>query len=399
MKTYFENVIATKEKRMGEINTLIQNAETVEEVRSLATEKETLANEIKEAREKLGELEATGMNALASYGQRTAPVVDVNVDKFDTVEYREAFMNFVCRGTKIPMELRATTMTTDASVVIPTSLMNEIIQELETSGEIYAKVRKLNVQGGVEFPILSLKPTATWITANTGTSESDTQKLQMNDKIVFNYYGLECKLSQTLLANVTTLEMFKSLFVPMSVEAIITAIELSIIKGDGNGQMTGITVDSRVPSKNKFEMTAEEFTTYDGWKKKVFGKMKKSYRNGTFIMAQSTFDGYIDGMVDKNGQPIGRVNYGIDGSETYRFGGKQVMTVEETLIADYETATKGDVVAIFVNLNDYAINSNMEIKVVKWEDHDTNEIKNKAIVICDGKLVDPHGVLVIKKGE
>lgn len=32
--------------------------------------------------------------------------------------------------------------------------------------------------------------------------------------------------------------------------------------------------------------------------KKVFGKMKKSYRNGTFYMAQSTFDGYIDGMVD-----------------------------------------------------------------------------------------------------
>ena len=29
------------------------------------------------------------------------------------------------------------------------------------------------------------------------------------------------------------------------------------------------------------------------------------------------FDGYIDGMVDKQGQPIGRVNYGIDGGETY----------------------------------------------------------------------------------
>jgi HK97 family phage major capsid protein len=193
--------------------------------------------------------------------------------------------------------------------------------------------------------------------------------------------------------------MFKSLFVPMSVEAIITAIELAIFKGTGVGQMTGITVDTRVPAKNKFEISSEDFGSWDGWKKKVFAKMKKSYRNGTFIMAQSTFDGYIDGMVDGNGQPIGRVNYGIDGSEVYRFGGKEVITVEEDLIADYETASKGDVVAVFVNLKDYAINSNMEIKVVKWEDHDTNEIKNKAIVICDGKLVDPHGVLIIKKGE
>lgn len=399
MKNYFENVIATKEKRMSEINELIQKSESVDEIRSLGAEKETLANEVKEARKQLAELEKTGMNPLATYGQRGATPTNADVDQFDTVEYREAFMNYVCRGTAIPMELRGTTTTADASAVIPTSIMNEIVQELESSGEIYAKVRKLNVQGGVQFPILSLKPTATWITANTGTSESDAQKLQANDSIVFNYYGLECKVSQTLLANVTTLEMFKSLFVPMSVEAIITAIELAIFKGTGVGQMTGITVDTRVPAKNKFEISAEEFGTWDGWKKKVFAKMKKSYRNGTFIMAQSTFDGYIDGMVDNNGQPIGRVNYGIDGSEVYRFGGKEVITVEEDLIADYETASKGDVVAVFVNLKDYAINSNMEIKVVKWEDHDTNEIKNKAIVICDGKLVDPHGVLIIKKGE
>ena len=107
---------------------------------------------------------------------------------------------------------------------------------------------------------------------------------------------------------------------------------------------------------------------------------------------------YIDGMVDKNGQPIGRVNYGIADGETYRFGGKEVLTVEDDVIANYDDAKTNDVVGVFVNLKDYAINSNMELKVVKWEDHDTNEIKNKAILICDGKLVDPNGVILIKKG-
>ena len=38
------------------------------------------------------------------------------------------------------------------------------------------------------------------------------------------------------------------------------------------------------------------------------------------------------------------------------------------------------------------------MQTVKWVDHDTNEIKNKCILICDGKLLDPNGVLVIKKG-
>ena len=126
--------------------------------------------------------------------------------------------------------------------------------------------------------------------------------------------------------------------------------------------------------------------------------MKKAYRRGEFVMAQGTFDGYIDGMVDSVGQPIGRVNYGIDGSETYRFGGKNVQTVEDDLIKSYDAASTGDIVAIFVNWEDYAINSNLTLQVVKWTDQDTNTIKNKAILICDGKLVDPNGVLIIKKG-
>lgn len=400
-KQYLENLISTKEARMNDIKEQIQKSESIEEVRSLGTEKENLEKEIAEARSQLQALEQSGgLDPMGTFGQR-GQEPQTKSDATDTEEYRTAFMEYVCRGTAIPTELRqdATTKTSDASVVIPTTLLHEIIQKLDTYGDIYGKVRKLNVQGGVDIPIMSLKPTATWISADTGTSQSDKQKLQMNTKISFSYYGLECKIAQTLLVNVTTLDMFQSLFVSLATEAIVRAVEKAIIAGTGSGQPTGITVDSRVPSGNVITLAPSEFADWATWKKKVFAKMKKAYRNGEFAMAQGTFDGYIDGMVDKNGQPIGRVNYGIEGGETYRFGGKSVLTVEDELIADFETATKGTVVAVFVNWNDYAINSNMELQVVKWTDHDTNEIKNKAILICDGKLVDPNGVLIIKKGE
>ncbi len=77
----------------------------------------------------------------------------------------------------IPTEVRvnAVTTTTDAGAVIPTSILNEIITELKSYGNIYNKVRKLNIQGGVQVPILSLKPTASWIGE---TSSSDNQKIQ-----------------------------------------------------------------------------------------------------------------------------------------------------------------------------------------------------------------------------
>ena len=191
--------------------------------------------------------------------------------------------------------------------------------------------------------------------------------------------------------------MFQSLFVELATEAIVKAIEVAIIKGSGEGQPTGITVDTRVPSANKISMTAEEFGSWEGWKKKVFAKMKKAYRNGIFLMAQGTFDGHIDGMTDSVGQPIARVNYGIADGEVYRFGGKTVETVEDDIIADYETAGSGDVVAVFVDLSKYGVNSNMTMNVVKWTDHDNNQVKNKAQMMVDGKLIDPNGVLIIKK--
>ena len=416
MKEKLMKLLEAKKAQRAQLNASMIEADSKEERAAIGETLKALANEIAdveamiaEADEPAGDPAAAsaskegeknnerGMDVMATMKMRTeAPAV---ADIYDTNEYRKAFMEFCSRGTPIPANLRAdgVTNTTDASAVIPTTLMHEIIKELKVYGNLYAAVRKLNVQGGVQIPILSLKPTATWISANTGTSESEKQKLQANTSVVFNYYGLECKVAQTLLVNVTTIEAFQEQFVSLAVEAIAQALDIAIIKGSGSGEPLGVTKDTRVPSKNVVTLTAEEFTDWSAWKKKVFGKMAKAYRNGAFYMAQGTFDGYIDGMVDSVGQPIGRVNYGIDGAEVYRFGGKTVETVEDDVIANYDDAASGDVVAVFFKASDYGINSNMEMQTVKWIDHDTNEIKNKVILICDGKLIDPNGVVIVKK--
>lgn len=431
IKTYLRNLISAKEKRAAELRELIKKAGTADEVRALGDTLQAVLDELNEAKKQLEDQEGDGngqgaggdggdggegrsanpasgaqsrsanpMREFRSVSQKYGQNPGNDGDRTNTVEYRSAFMEFVCRGVPIPMELRAdaTTKTTDASAVIPTTILGEIIREVKTYGEIYSKVRHLNVQGGVQIPILSIVPVATWITANTATSESEKQKLEANTSISFSYFGLECKVAQTLLVNVTTLDMFQELFVKLASEAMVKAMEIAIVSGTGSGMPLGITKDTRVPPANVVTMSPDEFKSWSAWKKKVFAKMKKSYRKGEFIMAQGTFDGYIDGMVDQNGQPIGRVNYGITDGEAYRFGGKTVTTVEDDVVADYDTAGTGDVVAVFADLSNYGLNSNMEMQVVKWVDNDTNEIKNKCILICDGKLIDPNGVLIIKKG-
>lgn len=415
MKKKLEKLLAAKQEQRNMLNNSIIEADSKEERAAIGETLSKLEEEIAEVKAMLDEIDDPAADPDGGDGSGDGnnrsfnPLDGMNMrngakdskkkaDPYDTEEYRTAFMEFCARGVAIPAELRATTTTTDASAVIPTSILNEIVKELKAYGNLYAAVRKLNVQGGVNIPILSLKPSATWITADTGTSESSDQNLQANTSISFSYYGLECKVSQTLLANVTTLDMFQQQFVPLAVEAMAEAWDIAIMNGSGSGEPLGVTKDTRVPAANKVTLSAADFADWAAWKKKVFGAMKKAYRDGTFYMAQSTFDGYIDGMVDDNGQPIGRVNYGIDGEEKYRFGGKSVETVETNVIKDYDSASSGDVVAVFFKPTDYAINSNLEMQTVKWTDHDTNQIKNKVILIADGKLIDANGVLLIKKG-
>lgn len=324
------------------------------------------------------------------------------VDRFNTVEYRNAFMNFTKTGSMAQeftgQEYRANAQTAvaDAAAVVPTTILDEVIKKMYTVGQIFSRVRKLNIRGGVSVPILTLKPSATWITE---AATSDRQKVTLNTNITFSYFGLECKVATSLLAETVTLASFESLLVSLVAEAMAKAIDLAIIKGTGSGQPLGITIDTRVAAGQKLTILQADFVKWDAWQKQIFAKIPLSYRSGgSFIMASGTFDGYINGMVGTDGQPIGRVNYGITDGPQERFGGKEVILVEDDVIKPYDAAVTGDIVAIFCRLDDYAINSNMQMQVYRWLDHDTNQWVDKALLIADGKLIDSDGVLIIKKG-
>lgn len=429
--TRLEKLKARQKKLTERKKDLMQRAEASEnaaEVRSIYDQLTEIVDDLKDIAEEIKDLESEDSKGTEDKGEgdsdttgtddqrgvnmngevRNAAIVGAfrserretteSDDPTETRDYKKAFVEYVCRGIPMPADLRvpikreaAVTGTADAGAVIPTTLVREIIQKLESYGNIYAKVTKTNIQGGVAIPILSIKPEATWV----GEKASDSQKLSADEKVTFSYYGVECKIAQTLLASVVTIEEFQKLFVPLATEAIMKALEKAIIKGDGTTQPLGILTDTRV--KTVVTMAPEDMT-WNGWHR-MKAKIKKSYRKGCFIMAQSTFDEKIDGMEDKNGQPVGRTNYGVNGEETYRFMGKDVETVEEELLPYYEDAAVGDVFAIFGDLKDYVVNSNLEMQVVKWIDHDTNEVKNKVIMIVDGKIADANGFILIKKGK
>jgi len=396
-------MISDKEARKAELTANAAKSNDVTELRSINSELEKMNGELAELRGMLIAAEATeqranpnNLNPVATYLQNTqVQTRSEATDPFDTIEYRQAFMKFAQTGAW-EQRADAVTTTSDGSKVIPTTIMKEIIKELKVRGQLFQRVRKLNVQGGVQFPILSLKPEATWITE---TASSERKKVQANTAVSFNYYGLECKVSTSLVASITTLPAFEETIRDVIVEAMMKALDIAIVTGDGSGKPLGVTIDTRVASGQKVTVDEVDFSTWTAWKKKVFAKIPLAYRSGgLLLMSASTWEGQIDGMVDENKQPIARTNYNITDAIQERFAGREVLLVEPDVVADYDTAAEGDIVAIYMRPSDYAVNSNLSMSMKRYFDEDKNEWVDKCILIADGKLLDPKGVIIVKKG-
>ena len=401
----------TKEAYFKKRNNLLSEAEELLNAGDLEgyEAKEEEVNALDDEFENVSKAQAN-MNALKNkVAQKnnligdTEPTSDEGIEDkenfYSSKKYRKAFMNFVKTGEmpdKMMVNADQTTKTSDAGAVIPETIMQEIIKEMEEYGQIFDRVRKLNIQGGVDVPISSLKPTAQWIDED---NVSDRQKADLSNKVSFSYYGLECRIAASLLSNVTTLDIFEQELINLVTEAMVKAMDKAVITGSGSGQPLGILNDDRVPNDNIITLSESEFSEWESWKKKVMAKIPLAYRaGGSWIMAAGTFEGQIDGMVDANGQPVGRTNRGITDAPQERFDGREVILVEDDVITPYSAASVDDEVVLYCDLSEYAINSNMQMTMYRWMDHDKNEWVDKAILIADGKILDPHGVIIVKKG-
>ena len=420
MKKYLLKVISQKEKRAEEIKSQIKTATTADEVRSLGDTLNAVLEELNEAKTKLEELDdepaegegesepaqasseprsnipanATrgGFNPLASFS--TAKRSTEN--PLDSMEYRQAFMRYVQTGE---WNYRAdeTLLTSDVGKIIPNTIMNEFIKEIKVYGQLYNRVRKLNVKGGVEFPIEELVPTITWISE---TTVSDTQKApEIKTSISFNYHIVEARISQSLLSQVVSLSYLESEIAKLLAEAFIKEFDRVIMKGSGTGQPLGILNDTRVPVANAITFADADMKDWTKFRKNLFAKIPLAYRaEGIFLMSAGTWESNIMTLKDANDRPLYNETYNpTTGQLECRFAGREVILVEPDILADYDTGATGDVWGVYIRPHDYAINTQMQIGFKRWFDDDKNRWVNKGLCIMDGKLIDANGVYILKK--
>ena len=182
--------------RKVEIRSLIEGAD-METLGKFKEELEALNSEETELRAKESLLKAieTNPNIGTSINLKQEESQEMT-NVFETMEYRNAFMQFVTNNTPMPEEFRAAanSVTSDNAAVLPTTVLNEVVQKLESYGDILPRVRRTQFAAGVAVPSTATKFTATW---QIEDAQGESQKMATTS-IVFAAYQLRCVVQANL---------------------------------------------------------------------------------------------------------------------------------------------------------------------------------------------------------
>lgn len=331
----------------------------------------------------------SGFNSAASTDPKKATVTDM----YNTDEYRTAFMNFFVKGENIPEKFTNQNQATTSAdtVTVPTHLYEKIFFKLQNAGQLYARVFKTNYPAALLIPVATTVPTASWVDEDKG---SDRQK-HTDDKVQFSAYKLDCRLALSLFTSITTLEMFEGQFVEVVSNAMIIAIEEKIAAGSGVGCPKGILTET---TDKVVEIAAADGLTYQTFVD-TEALLPAAY-DGTdtvYLMTKKTFMKYY-GIVDDNGQPIARINAGLDGKPSYNILGREVIPTDGYMSNYADTVSEDTTVAAIFNLKHYILNEILGLSIKRYVDEDTDQTILKAVMLVDGKVVDKNSLVkVVKK--
>lgn len=382
----------TTEEDKEEVDTEENTEETAaEEVKEEEKEEEPTAEEVRSSAD-WEKVDASNLTSLAAYEQRGG-------NKMENLEKRTAFMSAIQSGDLSKLEKRADGYTTTGNVeyVIPENLINDIITEINERGYILNLCNKTNYSVGQTIPVGLISISASWTGTTDGTNNSgeglgsSVQKGGVESTITFLNYKLRCCVGLTHEAGIQSLPIFEKKFVQQVADAMVEALETAVVSGTGVNQPKGVLLET--PKAGK-ALEVSELTYADALK--FVGAVPKKYRKGaTIFMSQNTFYDFM-AIVDKNGQPIARVNAGVDGDMKQYLFGMPVLFADEYL-ADFATAEDKPFAFIY-NFKEYTLNTNYNLGISQRDVWENENREIKAVLSCDGKAVTINSLVTLKKG-
>lgn len=395
-KEKMKALITKKEQRKADLVKEAESCDDVATLRNLNAEMDALNEEIRGLRDIIADLpnenDPVGRTAVVNGiipGMVTSVIRDKREEEGE-MEYRKAFMNYVLRGTEIPAELRgdANTLTTDIGSAIPTILSNRIIEKMESVGMILPLVTRTNYAAGVNIPTSTVRPVASWVAEGAG---SDRQK-KTTGVISFARFKLRCEISVSMEVSAMALSAFEEAFVRQVSEAMVKAIEQAILTGNGTTQPKGILQETPPTGQ---ELTPDALTY--AVLVEAEAAIPQAYEAGAvWCMSKKTFMQFV-GMTDQDGQPIARINYGINGKPERVLLGRPVVLSGDYLPNFSAGLSSGTVYAFIFNFKDYVLNTVYDMGVQRKQDWETEDMLTKAVMSVDGKTIDANSLVTLKK--
>ena len=418
MKEKLTKLLEAKQEQKRNLDAALIESDNREERAAIGETLKALATEIADVEAMLAEIDEPAqaeenkdenegderkMNILSTMETRAQGASDI--------EYRKAFRDYIANGDMKNLRAAAGNATSDTNggTVIPENLLNQIMEKLETVGTIYNLVTKTAYPVGQTIPREATKPVATWVGRNTSTLSNSTsgegngstvvKGATLDTAISFTHFKLRCEVAMTEEVAQMSLSAFEALFVKNVSLAMLRAIEGAIVDGDGHGQPTGILANT-APTGQAIEVAATDKLDYQ-LLCDAEAAIPPEYEAGAkWCMSKKTFMDFV-GMVDSNGQPIARVNYGINGKPERTLLGRDVVLYQPqsgSKLGNYaDTVTADTLFAFIFNFEDYILNNNYDLGIQHKIDWDNEDHRTKAVAAYDGKVVDKGSLVTLTK--
>lgn len=343
------NAIASE---VAEKRSTFENSD-VETRDAILTELEGKEKEVEEIDAQVKELEETRQKFAEqeermSLVKNVSPVAveartaDIKTDKFDTKEYRSAWVNYVRTGNDT--ELRAFT-TTMENVPIPTLMQGYVETAWETYGKFSRLVNKTYAKGYLAIPLELAADDAVWHDENGAAVEPEDLTL---GQVLLSPKMIKKVIEMTDELMALAPEEFMRYLADELVYRVILVLDNAIITGqlDASGRgVAGIANNPNTLSVNS-ALTFNAINT-------VVAQLV-TFDNLTIAMNPQTFFNNYMGLTDLQQRPIYQIATDNAGKPQYMINGIRVEFTNA--LKPYDTAAAGDVWAIVGDFRGYRLN-------------------------------------------
>lgn len=306
---------------------------------------------------------------IASFGKEN------DMNNRTTEEYKDAFVRTL-QGTASTDMVNLVTTSTGAAV-IPTSTMDQIIQNIQKQQGILSKVRIIQIPGNVSIPLSDINTPAAWHVE--GTEISDTTKEPSN--LNLKGYELAKLFSLSAATQAMSISQYESYLTQELTRTMGDALNDAIFTGAGATQPTGIAALTYGTANSI--TTDVKVVTY-AHLVAALGLLASNFRqNAAWIMNSTTFYTYIATIKDAQGRPLFVSD--MNAAPVLKVLGKEV------IIDDFcpdNTIYLGDSQFYFLNFS-----APIQIEMSKEAGFTKGTIVYRSMCVVDGKPL-PSGAFV-----